>query len=243
MGEWHGLAGVWNPWLYEQGGKNPCREHECASEDGVRGDDRRAVAEHEFFAEQDPAERGDERGDYEQVSGEGWSVVTGAAASSAEYDQACSQGGSDQREPACPMEPLTGEDGSADCEQHRHGADHKRGVADGGARQAVELEQKLYGDAKRGGDEEHSQLICREAHPVAEQDGKHAKQGKQEAIEHHIFHAHLIEREAAEVETGAPYASREGAGSVSQPVRGGLLWRLCRVHSCFYSRIDVSGGF
>ena len=45
---------------------------------------------------------------------------------------------------------------------------------------------------------------------------EHAQAGKEEAVEHHVLHGHLVEREPAKVETRAPKAAGQGACAVAQ---------------------------
>ena len=112
-------------------------------------------------------------------------------------------------------------------------------MADGGARQAVKLQQKLYGDAQRGGNQKDSQIFGRKPHSISEQHRQHSQHGKEKAIEHHIFHAHLIERQPAAVKAHTPKASRQSTRSVTKPVRRRTLCHFCPAHLFFYFRIDV----
>ena len=69
---------------------------------------------------------------------------------SAENNQSGAYGGSHQCSPSEAIKTFSGKDGCGNTEQNRHGADHQGCVADGGARQSVELDEELDRDAEGG---------------------------------------------------------------------------------------------
>ena len=110
----------------------------------------------------------------------------------------------------------------------------------GGASQTVELDEKLNGNSKSSGDEQEANLTPGEANPIHQGYRQHSQAGEEETVEHHVLHAHLVERQPAEVETCSPEASGEGAGAVAEkgdaPAGSfGADFGLC--HSLFYCRI------
>ncbi len=188
-----------------------------------------------LLAEQNPQERGAEREDHQQVAVQSGFALRCRSAMAAENDQSRADGGRDQCSPSDAIETFAGKEGSGDSEQYRHGSDHQRCVADGGVREAVKLDKELDGNAEDGGDEKDANFTAGETHAVQKRHGQQADAGKEKPIEHHMFDAHLIEREAAEVETGAPEASGDRACAVAE--KGGARAQ-CFVfgHACFYCR-------
>lgn len=133
-------------------------------------------------------------------------------------------------------EPLASIDGGSGGKQHRHGAHHERSVAYRGDGEAVELQQELDRDAECGGDEQQAHLPGGEAHTVEERNRQNAERGKEEAVKHHVFDAHLIEREATEVEPGAPQGAGQRAGSIAQKSNACVCWPRV-LHTLFNCRI------
>ncbi len=101
-------------------------------------------------------------------------------------------------------------------QQHRHGAHHQRGVAHRGQRQSVKLQQELNGNAEERGDQQRPHFARRQPHAMRGQHRRHAQAGKQKAVEHHVLHVHLVEREPAPVEPRAPQGSGQRARAVAQ---------------------------
>ena len=153
----------------------------------------------------------------------------------AEDDQGRANGGGDQGGPAEAIEALAGKEGGGNAEQNRHGTDHQGCVADRGVRQAVKLNEELDRNAEDGGNEQNANLASGETNPVEQRDGEQADAGKEEPIEHHVLHAHLIQREPAEVETGAPQASGDRACAIAEKP-GARAQCRCFGHAYFYCR-------
>ena len=109
----------------------------------------------------------------------------------AEDDAADAGGGGDESQPAEPVEAFAEEDSGGNGEQDGHGADHERGVADGGARQAVKLKQELDGDAEQGREQENAQIGTLPAAAAQKGGGQHAEAGKEKSVEHHVGDGHL----------------------------------------------------
>ena len=127
-------------------------EHDGADGDAVGGDDDVVVTLHEALVEQDPEEGDDEGEDDEEIAGEAWASV-GVMVRAAEGDESSAGGGDGESGPAEFVEALVGEDGGADGEDDGHGADHERGVRDGGEGEAFELQEELQGNSHEGGEE------------------------------------------------------------------------------------------
>ena len=89
-------------------------------------------------------------------------------------------------------------------------------MADRGARQPAELDEARDGNAEGRGDEQRPEFRSGEAHTANERHRQYAQAGKENAIEHHVLDAHLVEREAAEVEARAPQATGHKAGAVAE---------------------------
>jgi len=73
----------------------------------------------------------------------------------------------------------------------------------------MKLDQKLNWYAEKGADEQQAQLAGSEPKTAAMNEGNrhHAEAGKEKTVEHHVFDAHLVERQPAEVESRAPEAA------------------------------------
>ena len=172
----------------------------------------------EMFVDEDPAQRDDQREDDEQVAGEGRRLVRGVRGSvaSAERDECGADGRDDEGEPAGRVHALVGEEVAADGEQDRHGADHQRGMRDGGAIKAGELDEELEGDSEEGAEEQGSPLAAVEAGPVGEEQREQHQCGEEEAVEHHGADAHLGQRDLAEEEAAAPERACERAGGEAE---------------------------
>ena len=134
-------------------------EHRGSGGDAVGADDDGAVALHEVLVEQDPAERDDEGEDDEEVAGEGGVVGAGGMAG-AERDEGGADGGDGEGNPAGGVHAFVGEEGGGDGEQDGHGADHQRGMRDGGAVEAGELDEELERDSEEGAEEEGAPLAA-----------------------------------------------------------------------------------
>ena len=219
--------GIEKAWAEDEAG-----QHEGSGEDGVSGDDGWAVGFHKFFGEQNPGQGGDEGGDDEEVAGEGRLTAGGGTAMATEDDEGSADRGTGEGEPAEPIEvlfarSLGGKEGSGGGEQNGHCADHERGVAYGGEGEAVELEEELDGDAEGGGEQQEAQFAGgeMEAAQIHEHDRQHAERGEEETVEHHVFDAHLVEGEAAEVKAGAPEGAGERAGAVAEERDAGAYRR------------------
>jgi hypothetical protein len=125
-----------------------------------------------------------------------------------------------------------GEECSCDREQHRHGADHERGVRDRGAVEAGELDEELKRDAEEGAEQESAPLAAIEVGSVGEEQRNEDERGEEEAVEHHGAHAHLSQRDLAEEEAAAPEGAGESAGGKAEnavlvgPRRLHPVWRL-----------------
>jgi hypothetical protein len=52
---------------------------------------------------------------------------------------------------------------------------------------------------------------------------QHAQGGKEEAVEHHVLHAHLVQRQPAPIEARAPEAAGQRAGAVTEKARRGEI--------------------
>ena len=213
-GRWRGFVG--SEGVEEPGAEDPEGEHDGSGEYGVRGDDGSRVGFKQLFADEDPDERGDEREDDEKIALERGATGAPASVMAAKDDECGSGGGGEECGPAEGLEAFTSEEDSSDAEQDGHGADHERGMADGGEVKALELDEELDGNAEEGGDKQEAGFLAREADAMQEGNGKHGKAGEEEAVEDHVLHAHFIERDAAEEEAGAPEAGGEGACSVAE---------------------------
>ena len=119
--------------------RNDEEQHHCSAGGAVGADYDGAVALHQVLVEKDPAECDDERGDDEQVAGEGGAIGS-RGMTGAECDQGGSDGGDDEGKPAGRVHAFVGEEGGGDGEEDGHGADHQRGVRDGSEREAGELD-------------------------------------------------------------------------------------------------------
>ena len=195
--------------------RNADAEHRVPAGDAVGGDDDGGVALHEMLVEQDPAERDDQREDDEEIAGEGGAgspEVRGGGMTRAESDERGADGGGDEGEPAGRVHALVGEERGGDGEQDGHGADHQRGVRDGGEREPGELDEELERDSEEGAEKEGAPLAAVEAGLVGEEQREQGERGKEEAVEHHGADAHLDEGDLAEEEAAAPERTGEGAG-------------------------------
>ena len=191
-------------------------QHQGSGGGSVGADYDGAVTLHEALVEQDPAEGDDEREDYEEVSGEGWAGgarcgLRGGVAR-AECDECGADGGDGQGEPAGCVHALVGEERGGDCEQDGHGADHERGVRDGGAREAGELDEELERDSEKGAEQEGAPLAAVEAGLVGEEQRDEGERGEEEAVEDHRADAHFGECDFSEEEAAAPEGTGDGAG-------------------------------
>lgn len=200
----------------QEAAEDPDGEHEGSGEDGVGADDGRGARLKQLFADEDPDERGDEGDDDEEIAFKRGSPGALAGVMAAEDDEGCAGGGGEEREPAERLEALAGEEDRGDAEQDGHGADHERGVADGGEVKALELDEELDGNAEEGGDEQEEGFAAGEADAVGEGDGEHDERGEEEAVEDHVRDAHLVKRDAAEVKACAPEAGGEGACAIAE---------------------------
>ena len=197
------------------------------------------MSAHQPFAEQDPGKCGAEREHDEEVAIQGGFPLPGGSPVAAEDDQRRANGRGDQGGPAEAVEVFAGEDGCSDAEQNRHGADHERRLADCGVRQTVVLDQKLDRNAEEGGDQQDSNLSSGKADSIQQSNWKQPGTGKEEAIEHHMLHAHFIKRQSTKVEAGTPQTSRDRAGSVSEKpgARGQCCW-FCHAYFNFRTAWD-----
>ena len=215
--------------IEEPGAEYDDGEHGGSGKDGIGRDDEGAVIEHELLAEEDPGEGGDERGDDEEISRQRWLAVSGRAAAAAEDDERGPAGGTGESQPAEPVEAFAGEKSGGAGQQDGHGAHHERGVAHSGESEAVELKQELDGNAEGGGDEERPGFGAGETETGAVGDGQrqHADRSEEEAIEHHVLHAHFIERKTAPVEARAPEAAGQGTCAITEEgdFAAGQRWR------------------
>lgn len=115
------------------------------------------------------------------------------------------------------------EDGCTDSEDDGHGSDHERAVADGGERQAIELDEELERNAEKRGDEKQGPVFFAEARDAHH--GQEAEAREEKAVEDHVAYAQFGERDFAPEEAGAPEGSSERAGAVSE--EGSCRWGAC----------------
>src|ERR1017187_8526829 len=146
-------------------------------------------------------------------------------------DEGSADGGVGEGEPAGRVHALPVEEGGADGEDDGHGSDHERGVGDGGAVEAGELDEELKGDSEEGADEEGAPFAAVEGGAVGEEQRDEGERGEEEAVEHHGADAHLGEGDLTEEEAAAPEGAGEGAGGEAE---GAIS--LGNEHLCFYSR-------
>lgn len=219
-GEAVGACGMGEEQLENPAGEDPGGEHGGAGQDGVSADDGRRAGEKQLFADEHPDERGDEGEDDEEISRKRRTARRAAGVArgvmAAEDDERGSGGGGEERGPAKGLKPLAGKEDGGDAEQHGHGADHERGVADGGEIEPLELDEELDGHAEEGGDEQETGFLAVEADAMSDGDGKHGERGEEEAVENHPGDGHLVERDASEVKAGAPEAGGEGACAIAE---------------------------
>ena len=214
--EGHGFSLMVRERSRERRAEDPEGEHDGSGEDCVCADDGRGVGLEEFLADENPDERGDEGEDDEEIAQERGATGAMRCVVAAENDERGAGGGGEEGEPADGFEPLGGEEGCGDAEQHGHGADHERGMADGGEVKALELNEELDGHAEEGGDEQQCGFTAREAGAMDERDGEHDERGEEEAVKDHPRDGHFIERDAAEEEACTPEAGGEGACAVAE---------------------------
>jgi hypothetical protein len=218
-------------------GRTECRDrqHGGAGENGVRRDHRCAVGKHQFFAQQNPREGGTQ-GEYdEQIPFQRRAIAEVRSVMTTEDDEGGADGGGNQGAPAEDIKPFAGKDRRCNAEKDGHGSDHQRSMADGSQREAVKLDQKLDGDAKKGRNEEDAELVCSEAFAAGDCHGQDAQGREQKPVKDHGLYVHLIEGETAEEEAGAPQAAGEGAGTVAE--EGCATGFYGQIHSSVYSRI------
>jgi len=209
--------------------KNPGKEHGGAGQQGPRSNGHgRASERHEPLVEQNPAQSNDERGDDEEVAAD--VAASNSAVAGTEDDEGDAGGGGEQGEPSLEVEALVREEVRADGEDDGHGADHERGVADGGEPEPFKLHDELDRDTEEGADEEEFPLAGRETRSF--DDGEHTEAGEDEAVEHVVVDAEAGEGDFAKEEPGAPAASGKRAGEVADgaaPVSrldGGVEFRV-----------------
>ncbi len=198
--------------------KNHNGQHRRSSENGASSHNRRAVGLHQLHAEQHPGQGHDERGHNEQVAHQRRLAARCWAAIAAEHDERRAHRGAAESDPADAVKPFAGKQRGSGSQQHRHRAHHQRGMAYGGPGQAIELEKKLDGNAEGRGDQQHPNLAAGEAKPapIHQHNRQHGQRGKQKAAEHHILHAHLVQRQPAHVEAHAPETRSKRACAVAQ---------------------------
>ncbi len=109
-----------------------------------------------------------------------------------------------------------GVDCGADGEEDRHGADHERGVRDGGEREAFELQEELQGNSHEGSEHEHTPLGCVEVWTVREEQRQKADEREGETVEDHCANTHFGEGDLAEVEATTPEAAGEERGQEAE---------------------------
>ena len=80
----------------------------------------------------------------------------------------------------------------------------------------MKLNKELDGDAQRRADQHETDFASGQAHPVQQQHRHHAHAGKEEAVEHHVLHAHLVQGQAAKIEARAPQASGQRTSPVTK---------------------------
>ena len=68
----------------------------------------------------------------------------------------------------------------------------------------MKLDEELDGNAEERGNEQQAGLAPGEPHAAGQRNRQHAQARKQKAVEHHILHAHLVEREPAEIKARTP---------------------------------------
>ena len=187
-------------------------EHQGSGGDAVGSDDDGAVALHQAFVEQDPAEGDEQREDDEEVSGKGWAARACCGVRAVLVGTECDEGGADGRnnegEPAGGVHTFVREDSGCDGEEDGHGADHERGVRDGGEGESGELDEELERDSEEGAEEEGAPFAAVEAGFVGEEEGEEDKRGEEEAVKDHRADTHFDEGDFSEEEAAAP----EGAG-------------------------------
>ncbi len=109
-----------------------------------------------------------------------------------------------------------GVEGGAYGEDDGHGADHERGVADGGEGEAEELDEELERDSEEGGDEEDAPFAGVKAGLVGEKEGEEREAGEGETVEDHGAYVHLGEGDFAEEEAAAPEGAGDEAGGEAE---------------------------
>ena len=200
----------------EPGAQYPSSEHGGPGEDGVCRNDRWAVGLHQFFAKQYPGQGGDEGKDHHEIALERGLAMRAGATAAAQNNERRTDRGTAQGQPAEAVQAFTGKKDGRGSQQHRHRTHHERSMAYRGAGQAVELDEELHRNTERGGDEKQADFAACEADPVQQRYRNHAEACKKEAVEHHVLHAHFIERQPAEVEASAPEAPGQRAGAIAQ---------------------------
>lgn len=192
-------------------------QHDGSRENGIGGDDDRAVSLHQLFAKQNPGCRYEKRKDNHEVAGEGGFAMGARGVGAADSDEGGAGGRGKQSGPAEEIEALFGEERGGGGQKDGHGANHERSVADGGAGETVELDQKLEGYAEHGGGKEHAQLAALKADTIEKSDRQDAHACEKKAVKDHVLDAHLIEREASPIEPGTPKGASESASAIAEP--------------------------
>ncbi len=207
--------------------EHPGKEHGGAGEQGPAGDgEGRASAKDEPLIEQDPSQGDDEGQNDEQIAPE---IAAVNAAVGAGDDEGDAGGGSGESEPAFQVEALMSKERGAGGEDHGHGADHERRVADGGELESFKLHHELQGDAEESADEDEVPLVAGELRFF--EDGEQAQAGEEESIEDVVADVEAGEGDFSEEEAGAPAAAGESAGDIADGASNALAMFEGRVHA------------
>src|SRR5579863_5544125 len=113
----------------------------------------------------------------------------------------------------------------------------------------MKLQQKLDGNKKESGEQHGPHFATRQPHAPDRDHRRHSQARKQETVEHHVIDVHLIERDPAPVESGAPQRCRRSARAVAEELVASAVWRSCQCGPArspliyFYCRTSGAGLF
>ncbi len=177
---------------------------------------------HQVLIDQNPAQRNEHRRDDKQVPSQAgrirrlhWKMRT---ANPAQHNQPHAGSRANQSKPSNLVEAFVSKNMRAHRKNHRHRAHHQTRMGDVGQLEPPELDNKLHRNAKKRSQQQGPPLaraqIPRITRTLPKQNRQQPQARKEKAVKHHVAHAHLPQRNFAEIKTGAPQttgrrASRE----------------------------------
>ena len=206
-------------WRHAKQHRNNHPQHQHPQHQPIRRHHHVRVPLHQLLIDQNPSQRNHQRPHHQQIAFHARMLIPRASRSMppTQRNQRRPARRPRQCHPSRPIHPFMRPDRRPHRQNHRHRPHHQRRMAHRRQRKPIELNQKLQRHPQKRAGCQHSPLPPAELRLMRHQQRSQRQHPKQEPIEHHRPHVHLIQRNPPEEEPTPPQRTRRPASRKPQP--------------------------